>query len=292
MLTLFRRHLKACKFTGRKHRNCQCPLAVEGMLHGRKVRKSLDIRSWDAAQKMIREWESNPTDGILSVAQACEKFMADARARMLSEGMLRKLTHVTNELSVRIGLLPLRSVTVDDVRSIREGWQLGAHHDTKAPGNDPQLFPLLRRLWLDRPQPSAGRPAADRATRADAPFTAEQMEKILWAADTIREIHYQMNEGIEKKMRALVLLMRYSGLRISDAVTLSPDRIQNNKLFLYQTKTKQPVWIPLLAIVLDALKEIDEGRAYYFWSGNSQKRHAPTEWQDRLKKLFRDRRNP
>jgi hypothetical protein len=46
--------------------------------------------------------------------------MADARARMLSEGMLRKLTHVTNELSEAIGLLSLRSVTVDDVRSIRE----------------------------------------------------------------------------------------------------------------------------------------------------------------------------
>jgi hypothetical protein len=60
MLTLFRRHVKACKFTGRKHRNCQCPLAVEGMLHGRMIRKSLDIRSWDAAQKMIREWNQTP----------------------------------------------------------------------------------------------------------------------------------------------------------------------------------------------------------------------------------------
>jgi integrase len=69
-------------------------------------------------------------------------------------------------------------------------------------------------------------------------------------------------------------------------VTLSPDRIQNNKFFLYQTKTKQPVWIPLPAIVLDALKEIDHGRRYYFWTGNGKNRHAPTEWQDRLKKLF------
>jgi hypothetical protein len=35
-------------------------LAVEGMLHGRMIRKSLDIRSWDAAQKMIREWNQTP----------------------------------------------------------------------------------------------------------------------------------------------------------------------------------------------------------------------------------------
>lgn len=32
--------------------------------------------------------------------------------------------------------------------------------------------------------------------------------------------HPNMDVGVEKKLRALVLLMRYSGLRITDAVTL------------------------------------------------------------------------
>jgi hypothetical protein len=60
MLTLFRRHMKGCKFTLRKDRNCQCPIAVEGVVHGRKVRKSLDLRSWEAAQRLVRDWEANP----------------------------------------------------------------------------------------------------------------------------------------------------------------------------------------------------------------------------------------
>ena len=85
--------------------------------------------------------------------------------------------------------------------------------------------------WIDR-NPAKGVRLPIVKHKPTLPFTEEQMEKILWAADTIREIHYQMNEGIEKKMRALILLMRYSGLRISDAVTLTRDRISS----LFQSK--------------------------------------------------------
>jgi hypothetical protein len=103
MLTLFRRHIKGCKFKGRKHRNCQCPLAVEGMLHGRMIRKSLDIRSWDATQKLIRDWEASPEGGGLTVNQACEKFVSDATARQLSEPTLKKIRHLTDRLKYDLG---------------------------------------------------------------------------------------------------------------------------------------------------------------------------------------------
>ena len=61
MLTIFRRHLTTCKHRekGRKHRTCGCPLAVEGTLRGEYIRKTLDIRSWEGGQKLIREWEVN-----------------------------------------------------------------------------------------------------------------------------------------------------------------------------------------------------------------------------------------
>ena len=60
MLTIFRRHLKACRFTTREDRACQCPISVEGTLQGRMIRKSTGLRSWEAAQKLVREWEANP----------------------------------------------------------------------------------------------------------------------------------------------------------------------------------------------------------------------------------------
>jgi hypothetical protein len=90
MLTIFRRHLAECKFKTRKHKKCQCPIWAQGILDGRKIRKSLDLRNWEAAQKLVRDWEANPNGGAVTVSDACDKFMADAKARNLSDGMIRK----------------------------------------------------------------------------------------------------------------------------------------------------------------------------------------------------------
>jgi hypothetical protein len=47
-------------------------------LHGRKIKKSLDLHSWEAAQKLVRDWEINPEGGAITVNVACEKYLADA----------------------------------------------------------------------------------------------------------------------------------------------------------------------------------------------------------------------
>jgi len=285
MLTLFRRHVKDCRWKTRKHRNCQCPIAVEGTLHGRKIRKSLDLRSWEAAQKLVRDWEVDPHAGAITVKIACEKFISDAEVRGLSEPMLRKLKHVTNELKDIFGPVSLRSVTVDDLRRVREGWKL-------APITTQKRLEMLRSFfrfcvdsgWIARNPAKAIKPPIVQF-EPTLPYTAEEMEKILWAADTIREIHQKMPAGIERKTRALILVMRYSGLRISDAVSLRPEHVKNGKIFLYQAKTKHLVWVPVPEEVIRILAEIKSG-SYYFWSGVGKLKSAITEWQEKLKKVF------
>jgi integrase len=256
-------------------------------LHGRKIKKSLDLRSWEAAQKLVRDWEANPEGGGITVKTAREKFIAEAEARNLSENMVRKLRLVTEKLYNDYGAVAIRSITVDDVRGVRDSWEV-------SPITIQKRMEMLRSFfafcvdsgWIDgNPAKAIKMPVVE--FMPTLPFTEGEMENIVWACRLIRDKHPMMPKGIEKKLKALVLLMRYSGLRITDAVTLKKDRITGNKLFLYQTKTKYPVWVPLPVIVLDALGEIDEpGNPYYFWSGTSKIRHAPTKWQDRLAKLF------
>jgi hypothetical protein len=113
MLTLFRRHLKSCKFTGRKHRSCKCPIAVDGTLRGEFIRKSLDLWSWEAATKLIRDWEVEGTAVAVTVAKAVERFMADREAMNLSSAMVSRY-RVTAEIKTLFGDRPLRSVTTDD----------------------------------------------------------------------------------------------------------------------------------------------------------------------------------
>jgi integrase/recombinase XerD len=89
-----------------------------------------------------------------------------------------------------------------------------------------------------------------------------------------------------RKLKALILLMRYSGIRISDAVVFRRDRLKDGKLFLRQARTKHPVWVPLPKAVIDALKACDDGDASYFHAGVGRVKSCITEWQDRLKKVY------
>lgn len=220
MLTIFRRHMKDCKFTGRKHRNCNCPIAVEGTLHGRMIRKSLDLRSWEAAQKLVRDWEANPEGGGITVKVAREKFITDAEARNLSENMVRKLRLVKSKLEEDFGAVGIRSMTVDDVRSVRDSWDVSPIAMQKRM----EMFRSFFRFcvdsgWIDR-NPAKGVRMPVVELIPTLPFTEEEMESIVWGCGLIRDKHPMMPKGIEKRLKALVLLMRYSGLRITDAVTL------------------------------------------------------------------------
>ena len=59
-----------------------------------------------------------------------------------------------------------------------------------------------------------------------------------------------------RRLRALVLLLRYSGLRIGDAVSCSVDRLANGKLRLYTQKTGTHVHCPLPEFVVKELEAI------------------------------------
>ena len=44
-----------------------------------------------------------------------------------------------------------------------------------------------------------------------------------------------------RRIRGLVLLLRYGGMRIGDAVNLNIERLKDNRVFLYTQKTGVPV---------------------------------------------------
>jgi integrase/recombinase XerD len=112
-----------------------------------------------------------------------------------------------------------------------------------------------------------------------APFTREEFSSILKACDVYPD---RLNAV---RLRALVLLLRYSGLRIRDAVTLSRNRIQGDKLFVYTAKTGTAVFCPLPPFVIDALSLIPSS-TYFFWTGLSKPKSAVGDWQLSLKRLL------
>ena len=90
--------------------------------------------------------------------------------------------------------------------------------------------------WIEK-HPAKGLKAPVSKPHPTLPFSPEQWEKITWALETFDESHPNRTEETGKRLKALVLLMRYLGIRISDAVALKRERIEKGKLFLYQAKT-------------------------------------------------------
>src|ERR1700727_1087108 len=189
MLTIFRRHMAACKFKGRKHRNCHFPIWASGTLHGRKIKKSLDLHSWEAAQKLVRDWEIKPEGGGITVKVACEKYLSDAKARNISDSQMRKVRLVLGELERNYDSVAIGSGTVDELRKIREDWKV-------APINMQKRLEMLRSFfrfcvdsgWIDRNPAKVVRiPIV--IQNPTLPFTELEMENILWAGDVCGDKH-------------------------------------------------------------------------------------------------------
>jgi integrase/recombinase XerD len=73
------------------------------------------------------------------------------------------------------------------------------------------------------------------------PFSREEVLRILAAVNEYKDEFPTRGADNARRIRALVLLLRYSGMRIGDAVSLAGDRIEGNRLFLYTQKTGVPV---------------------------------------------------
>jgi integrase len=97
-------------------------------------------------------------------------------------------------------------------------------------------------------------------------------------------------EDTRTRLRTLTLLMRWSGLRIRDAITFERHRLECDSLLLYQAKTGQPVFVPLPPYVVKALETIPAGPVpnprYFFWSGNGLPKSAVANWLRSYRRLF------
>src|SRR6185437_13910692 len=113
MLTPYRRHRADCKHRSRRYKGCSCPIWVQGVLHDATIRRSLDLTSWEAANRKIRELEIHGDAHSVSLSEAIARFMDDIKAAKLSAGMIAKYQNLTEELKAELGDIPVRSVTID-----------------------------------------------------------------------------------------------------------------------------------------------------------------------------------
>ena len=294
MLTIYRRHRKSCKqrTKGRKYRHCQCPIWVDGALGGKEMRESLKLRDWQRAQEMIREWEAEDRrtrqqELQITIEDAHEKFVADAEARKLNDSTLYKYRLLFRQLDGFAETYKLQFLTqldLDTLATFRATWTEGPRTSLK---KLERLRAFMRfaekRKWIDD-NPATELKAPKVPNKPTMPFTREEMIRIFAALEP-----YGKSAGARnaRRLRAFVLLLRYSGLRIGDATQLDVSRLDGNKLLLHTQKTGVPVYCVLPDVVVEALNVAPRSsERYFFWTGASKVHSAKGKWQRRLQRLF------
>lgn len=292
-LALYRLHARSCphRSKGRRWTRCNCSIWVQGSLGKKWVKKSLSTRDWSVAAATIHEWEAAREIGgkpfvVPTISEALQKYFDDAEARHLAPSTIRKRRELLNGKLLPYckdkGYEHLKDLNVDVLRGFRKTWKFAA---TSAVKRLEYLRGFLRFCeeseWIERNPAKAIRPPKV-TQKPTLPFDETDLERILVAADQLADWG-----TFGPKLRAMVLLLRHSGLRIQDAACLERARLQAGKLFLYTQKTGTPVYCPLPPDLVTSLEGLPNERPeFFFWDGKSERETTVKSWNRVFQKLF------
>lgn len=279
-LRLYRRHVKRCRFKsrGQYYTGCSCPIWAVGEVAGVDYRRSLGLRDWNMAVRRVEEIEREPEKALIPVVNiesAVAAYLSDCEARHLAPSTVHRY-RVTLAPFVEFckaqRIAEVYSITVPLLTAYRASRKIMA----STQGTELELMRAfcafcMTQGWLDSNPAKALKPPAEDSAPT-LPFSQDEVSALLGACDLI-ENHYRASAARARvRARALVLLLVYSGLRISDAGKLKRDSLtEDGRLFLRTMKTKAPLHVQLPPSVVDALNAMPrESDEYFFWSGRGK----------------------
>ncbi|MGA2237176.1 MAG: tyrosine-type recombinase/integrase [Terriglobales bacterium] len=305
LITIFVRHSRGCKYAGDEFcKRCNCRKHLRWTQGGKQYRKTAGSRSWEGAEeakgRLVAQLSGLPvpesTEGF-AIQEAISLFKADKENQGVSPAVNGKYAR---ELDRFLKFCEHRSVFT--VQMITRGLLIAYATSW------PELYPstmtraqVQARLkhFLRFCQESGWMPRVPKMTpiRVDEPptmpLTAKEYERLL---ETIQQTFGQKHFPKDKpaKVRALVQLMRWTGLAIRDAVTLERGEIQFDKsaklhcIVTVRQKTGTHVSVPLKPEVAEELLAVLNGNPkFVFWSGNGLESSTVTHWQDDMRTLFK-----
>lgn len=283
MLTIIRRHSASCIHKRSQHDQkwlkCNCPLHVLGNLKRGQpwLRQSVNTRDYREAVRLVRAaedrgyWDKpsgNGAQGPKKLSAAIEAFLQDAASpngRALRPQSHSKYVSLLNRFLDFVGDIPLTAIEPDMIRRFKDSWKMGAR---SAAGNMLKIRCLCRFMvdneWLDR-SPALGvrvpKPGKDEDLQKQ-PFSEEETTRILQSAVSL------FSEGSD--IEVAILVMRYAGLRISDAVMLRAESLKGDTLSVKTIKSGAKVTVPLPEFVIQKLNGIEPVNGYYFARGSAR----------------------
>ena len=287
MLTLWRRHNPAkCKLKGRQEWKCRCTIWISGVDDaGNRIKETTKLRDRTKAENLARHWDNTGAKPVQTLRVTIEEwktaFLADATApagKNLNRETVRKYKQLFKQIddfAQAEGYKFVNQLDLTALTALRATWKDGPLSASKKLERLRSTLKFaLRRKWINE-NAALDLDSPTIKPKQTQPFTEDEMKRILKAAKN-------------KRVYAFILVMRESGLRISDAATLSVDHIVENRLRLQQTKTGEPVSMLLPDDVVKTLKALPRtSPKYYFWTGESRITSTTGFWRAKIADVFK-----
>jgi integrase/recombinase XerD len=310
-VTIFVRHSEDCPQHKAGHfcKTCKCRKTLRWSYAGKQITQSAQTRSWAQAEIVKKGVEerfraADPTKPLTvaiepqsrnTITRAVELFVKSKRSSVLEAGVLKKyereLGRFDEFMGKRSRYFP-HEITLEDLTEYRDGWDdLYPSSTTRAKVQE-RLRGFLRYCyesqWIDRVPVMSPIKVDEPPTM---PLTDKQYAKLL------EVIPGEFPAKKATRVRALIRLMRYSGLAIRDAVVLESDGLQHEKkrgvyrVVTSRQKTGTHVSVPIPSDVakevLEAAK-LNDNTGFIFWNtGTGTPQTAVTNWQHDLRQVFR-----
>ena len=321
VITIFVRHSADCEYQGDEFcKRCNCRKHLRWTQNGRQYRRKAGCRSWAVAEEKKRELEDQvtgrtpvlPTDEPKLIDEAIQLFKTDKENQKVTDGVLQKYARELERLksfAQAKGVFTVGGLTRALLIEYQAMWEERYPSSNTQQMVQARLKNFLRfcfdSKWLER-VPRLSPIKADEVPTL--PLTSREYQKLLEAIPkTFSElVHIPKSDKISEhtrasvvknragRIRALIQLMRHSGLAIRDAVTLGRDALIQEKakgfyrVVTARQKTGTHVSVPIPNAVAEQLFVVLNGNPkYFFWTGSGEERTAVSHFQDDLRQLFK-----
>jgi site-specific recombinase XerD len=239
-------------------------------LNGKRYRKSLGTRDWGRAGRRLAKLEEPGARQPKPIPEAIQAFHDSVQDHAsATRKKYKRVLRFFGDLVASRGLRTMDEITVEDIDAYRGSRNISPVTWLKELEILQQFCDFCKvRKWADdNPIELVEKPKNLKPAEV-MPYTREEVIRILAACDTIGRTSYE-----RLRARAIILLLRYTALRIADVALLAKDRLRDGEVNVRTMKTGQCVWLPVhpeLQAALDALPA-PRGSAespYFFWSGN------------------------
>ena len=287
--TIYRRHAPTCPIHDQPLNlaNCECPLWIHGRVAGKFIRKSLDTRKLSTAELRQSDLENNRTagdaplaiaprvtpDGGVPLAYAASEFLAGKTNKASNTLTLykRAVNHFLDwadkqefTLLAHIDLPQVRQYFRECGKNWKRSTSQGRLTHLRVWFN----YCLHTRRWIQF-SPAAARDlnfarakGKSATTKQRMPFAPDEITRILAAVE-------RMPVATRDRARALVYLLLYTGMRISDATFFERAFLTaSHTAKYYVIKTRKLIATPpeVQHPALDALAKLPQSRVYFFQS--------------------------